>query len=76
MNEIIARETSNGGEDEFGQCAFIPKRSAIAEAQASGEVLWEMKRTAARDTWKEIEPSIARIAGIVMGKGEQRRAAD
>jgi chromosome partitioning protein len=48
-----------------GQFANIPKRSAIAEAQAAGEVLWEMKKTAARDAWREIEPSIARIAAIV-----------
>lgn len=42
--------------------ALIPKRSAIAEAQAAGEVLWEMKKTAAREAWKEIEPSMAQIA--------------
>jgi chromosome partitioning protein len=44
--------------DGPGDLASIPKRSAIAEAQASGEVLWEMKKTAARDAWKEVEPSI------------------
>lgn len=42
--------------------ALIPKRSAIAEAQAAGEVLWEMKKTAAREAWKEIEPGMAQIA--------------
>jgi len=42
--------------------ALIPKRSAIAEAQAVGEVLWEMKKTAAREAWKEIEPGMAQIA--------------
>jgi len=52
-----------------GQFGLIPKRSAIAEAQASGEVLWEMKKTAARDAWKEIEPTLARIAAIVTGPG-------
>jgi chromosome partitioning protein len=41
--------------------AFIPKRSAIAEAQATGERLWEMKKPAGRDTWREIEPAIATI---------------
>ncbi|MCW5656730.1 MAG: ParA family protein [Burkholderiaceae bacterium] len=51
--------------DGAGQFARIPKRSAIAEAQAAGEVLWEMKKTAARDAWREIEPSIVRIATIV-----------
>ena len=38
--------------DGPGQFAHIPKRSAIAEAQAAGEVLWEMKKTAARDAWQ------------------------
>ena len=52
-----------------GQFGLIPKRSAIAEAQAAGEVLWEMKKTAARDAWKEIEPTLARIAAIVTGQG-------
>lgn len=51
-----------------GEFACVPRRSAIAEAQANGEVLWEMKKTAARDAWKEIEPSIARIAAIVTFK--------
>jgi chromosome partitioning protein len=51
--------------DGPGAFASIPRRSCIAEAQAAGEVLWEMKKTAARDTWREIEPSLARIADIV-----------
>ena len=51
-----------------GHAAFIPKRSAIAEAQSDGTVLWAMKKTAARDTWAEIEPSIARIAALVLGE--------
>ncbi len=51
------------GTDRF---AFIPKRSAIAEAQAEGQPLWEMKKTAARDAWVEIEPSLKRIEEIVM----------
>jgi hypothetical protein len=49
-----------------GEFAFIPRRSAVAEAQAEGAVLWEMKKTAARDAWKEIEPSIVRIAETVL----------
>ena len=48
-----------------GNFALIPRRSAIAEAQAHGEVLWEMKKTAARDAWREIEPSLRMITGIV-----------
>ena len=58
-----------------GECARIPKRSAIAEAQADGEVLWEMKKTAARDAWREIEPSIAKICEIVLGNGGSDAAA-
>lgn len=42
--------------------AYLPKRSVIAEAQASGEVLWEMKKTAAREAWRELEPTFAAIA--------------
>ena len=59
----------------FGEFAFIPRRSAVAEAQAEGAVLWEMKKTAARDAWKEIEPSIARIAEIVFGQPVAEHAA-
>jgi chromosome partitioning protein len=51
--------------DGPGAFASIPRRSSIAEAQAAGEVLWEMKKTAARDAWREIEPSLSRIANIV-----------
>ena len=50
-----------------GDIAYLPKRSAIPEAQAAGEVLWEMKKTAARDAWKEIEPGIVKVAAIVTG---------
>ena len=51
--------------DGPGDFASIPRRSCIAEAQAEGAVLWEMKKTAARDAWREIEPSLRRIADIV-----------
>jgi chromosome partitioning protein len=51
--------------DGTGSFASIPRRSAIAEAQAHGEVLWEMKKTAARDAWREVEPSLRRITQIV-----------
>ena len=60
---------------EPGDIAFVPKRSAIAESQGSGEVLWEMKKTAARDAWKEIEPSIAKIAGLIATAGERHGIA-
>ena len=52
--------------DGPGSFASIPRRSAIAEAQAHGEVLWEMKKTAARDAWREIEPSLQTITEMVM----------
>jgi chromosome partitioning protein len=53
-----------------GHFACIPKRSVIAESQASGEVMWTLKKTAARDTWNEIAPSLARITEIIHGQGE------
>lgn len=49
-----------------GSYAFIPKRSIIAESQASGEVLWEMEKGTARQVWKEIKPSIAAIYDKMM----------
>jgi chromosome partitioning protein len=55
--------------DGPGAFASIPRRSCIAEAQAEGAVLCEMKKTAARDAWREIEPSLARIADIVTAVG-------
>jgi hypothetical protein len=42
----------------------MPRRSAIAEAQAAGVVLWEMKKTAARDCWKEIERTVHKLADV------------
>lgn len=48
-----------------GEFAYLPRRSAIAEAQSEGKVLWEMKKTAARDAWREIEPSLAHIANVI-----------
>ena len=51
--------------DRPGHFACIPKRSAIPEAQAEGLLLWEMKKTAARDAWLEIEPTIRRLASVV-----------
>lgn len=46
--------------------ALIPKRSVIAEAQAAGVFLADIKgQTAARDTWREVLPVIARIAHLM-----------
>lgn len=49
-----------------GQYASMPRRSAVAEAQAEGLVLWEMKKTAARDAWHEIERAMVVIAKAVL----------
>lgn len=61
--------------DGPGDFASIPRRSCIAEAQGEGAVLWEMKKTAARDTWREIEPSLSRICDIVMGSAKTPEAS-
>jgi len=51
--------------DRPGDIASMPRRSAIAEAQASGEVLWEMKKTAARDAAHEIEPTLRKLSTLL-----------
>ena len=59
--------------DKLGDVAGMPRRTAIAEAQAAGVVLWEMKKTAARDFWKEIERTVQKLADVVspgVPKGE------
>jgi chromosome partitioning protein len=48
-----------------GDFASMPRRSAVAEAQADGLVLWEMKKTAAREAWQAIEPGLRAIANMV-----------
>ncbi|MBK1613070.1 chromosome partitioning protein [Rubrivivax gelatinosus] len=60
--------------ERAGEFAFIPKRSAIAEAQAHGEILWEMKKTAARDAWTEVEPTMRRLSDIVFAKEDEHVA--
>ena len=55
--------------------AWIPKRSAVAESKAQGEVLWEMGKTASRDAWKEMEPSISRIASLATSTAKTRDGA-
>ena len=54
------------------QLARIPKRTAIAEAQADGLVLWEVKKPTSREAWAEIKPTIEYIAGIVVAKEPAR----
>jgi chromosome partitioning protein len=58
-----------------GQYAFLPRRSIIAEAQANAEVLWRMKKTAARDAWREIEPGMAHIASLLISPAENSTAS-
>jgi chromosome partitioning protein len=48
-----------------GDIASMPRRSAVAEAQSDGQVLWEMKKTAAREAWAAIEPGLKYIANLV-----------
>ena len=62
-------------DDMPGNVARIAKRSAVAEAQADGLLLWEMKKTAARDAWTEIEPVVERIASLVLGQTVARKEA-
>lgn len=52
--------------------AFIPKRSAVAEAQAAGQPIFEMKKTSAREAWLEIKPSFDILAarmGLEVNRG-------
>lgn len=75
----VARESGQG-------YAYIPNRTAVAEAQAAGLPLWQLRqavpahlagqvtpdsmplRSAARDAWREIRPSMeAIIARIGLG---------
>lgn len=49
-----------------GDFASMPRRSAVAEAQADGLVLWDMKKTAAREAWQAIEPGLSVIANTVV----------
>ena len=61
--------------DGPGDFASMPRRSAIAEAQAHGQVLWEMKKTAAREAAKEIEPTLRELARIVTDQPAERLQA-
>ena len=45
---------------------FIQREMSTGLSQAEGLLLWEMKKTAARDTWGEIEPTLRRILEIVV----------
>lgn len=52
-------------EDGSRRFASLPRRSSVAEAQAHGEVLWEMKKSAAREAWRDVEPTLRRLSTIV-----------
>lgn len=52
FGDLLLRSDRNG-ELRFG---YIPKRSAVAEAQAAGLFLPDLDKTAARDAWREIKP--------------------
>ncbi|HPB39162.1 MAG TPA: ParA family protein [Syntrophorhabdus sp.] len=41
--------------------AYIPTTTAIAEAQASGAAIWEIKKTSAREAWRKIKPFFMEI---------------
>lgn len=62
--------------DGPGAFAAIPRRSCIAEAQASGEVLWEMRKTAAREASVEIRPTLDAIAARVTGTAAAARPVE
>lgn len=48
------------GEDT-SKFAFIPTRTAIAEAQAQGVPIWKLSKTSAKEAWREIKPSFVEI---------------
>ena len=50
---------------EKNKFAMIAKRSSIAEAQAAGQALFEMNKTAAKEAWKEIKPVFDKIAELM-----------
>lgn len=41
---------------DAGKVAFIPTRTALAEAQAAGLPVWAMQKTSARTAWSELKP--------------------
>jgi len=41
--------------------AYIPTTTAIAEAQASGSAIWEIKKTSAKEAWRKIKPFFIEI---------------
>jgi len=56
---------------EKGKFAFIRKTTAIAEAQAAGVAVWELKKTSAREAWHEIEPFFSFISNRILSTKEK-----
>ncbi len=52
---------------DSGGVAAIPKRSAIAEAQAANSPVWTLKKTSARDTWNVLKPVFEQISKNMEG---------
>lgn len=48
--------------------AFIPKRTAIAEAQAEAIPLWLGKKSTAKTTWAELQPIFDKIISLMEEK--------
>ncbi len=54
-------------DDQNEKLAFIPTRTAVAEAQAAGLPIWKLGKTSAKECWKLLNPifdSIARRMGV------------
>lgn len=63
LEDITAKYAHLLIRDQAGEFAMIPKRSIIAECQANGSLLWEIKgNTSAREVARELEPTLAAIA--------------
>lgn len=62
MSKYAGRLLSQTGEGgpQFG---YIPKRSAVAEAQAAGIFVPDMAKSAAREAWRDIKPVFDMIIG-------------
>lgn len=69
-SRLLSARTEGG--EWFAQ---IPKRSAIAEAQAASVFLPDLEKTAARHAWREIRPAFELIADRMgLGNGKRRFA--
>ena len=53
-----------------GKPAFIPTRTALAEAQSAGLPVWEMKKTSAKTAWSELSKIFEVVAERLGFKAE------